>query len=1039
MPRSCPKPLVQRGNALFLILVWLAICSAVTSAQTAGRQESQSSGLAARTLAEADKLRTEWKSESLKLAAKNYVRAQGMFRRAGESRLEAETLEKLGDVSALLSDYQNAIVQYNQALPLALSLKDERLEAVVLTKLGGSYLEMANVRKAVPYCSRALDISERLVFEEGTAQALNCLGVASSIASDVSQAQEQFERALAIAQKIKAQSVLALTHLNLGYLHANLGNMELALGSYKAALEIWQATGEQQKRAATLTAMAGVYTQLGEKQTAFDLHGQALKIFRTIGHRNGEAATLNGIGYLYDTLGDRSQSLKCFTRAFQLYAAIENHHYAAVTSGYIGRVRLALGDNERAFESFNRKLSMSRVVQDRRMESYALRDIGNVLIEKGQTKEALAQYRHALSLSQDVKDRRGSALILMAVGKLAEKLGDKTEALGNYEKALSLMQEVADRRGEVQTLMNLASTKRDLGRLDDARRDIERSLELIEKLRTKVFSPALRISYLETVYRHYEFYVDLLMRMHERDRSGGYATLALEVNEHARARTLLENLIAARTDIRQGVEPQLLAEERRIQQRLNERAEQQTRLLSGRPQPERAAAIRQEVESLLSQYKEIESRVRDQSPKYAALTQPRPLNLSSIQQELDDDTLLLEYTLGTTRSYGWVVTKHSIESFNLPSRAEIKLSANVLYEALSQNAAGLNDKPAAPPGTAVATPADRYGNAANELSKILLEPVAHLLPGKRLVIVADGILQYIPFTALPEPGSTESGVRVPLIVNHEIVTLPSISTLAVLRNELRGREPASKTLAVIADPVFEKDDPRVRLARVQARTQVPASVAVLRGSDLEEPLVQAEPENKPLVFERLPFSLEEAEAILDLAHDQKNMRAVGFDANLKAALDPAIREYRIIHFATHALLHNSHPELSGIVLSLVDQTGRTQDGFLRLNEIYNMNLAADLVVLSACQTALGKETRGEGLIGLTRGFMYAGVPRIVATLWRINDRTTAEFMRYFYEALLNQHDSPSRALRAAQIRMWQANKSAVPHHWAAFTLQGEWR
>jgi CHAT domain-containing protein/predicted negative regulator of RcsB-dependent stress response len=1008
--------------------MWLALGSGVTCAQTVVSQTSPSRGalgLAERTLVDADKLKTEWKSDSFKLAARKYARAQGLFHLAGEFHREVETLEKLGDVSALLSDYQNAIVHYNRALPLTLQIKDERLEAVVLTKLGGAYLEMANVKKGLPNCSRALEISEHLVYEEGRALALNCLGVANSIASDVSQAQDQFERALSIAQKIKVQSVLALTYLNLGYLYSNLGNMELALSSYKAALEIWESTNEQQKRGSTLTAMAGVYTQQGEKQTAFDLHAHALKIFRTIGHRNGEAATLNGIGYLYDTLGDRSQSLKCFTRAFQLYAAIENHHYAAVTSGYVGRVHLALGDNERALESFNRKLLMSRVVQDRRMESYTLRDIGNVLIEKGQTKEALNHYRHALSLSQDVKDRRGAALILVAIGKLSEKLGDKAEALANYEQGLLLMQAVADRRREVETLMNLASVKRDLGRLDDARRDIERSLELIEKLRTKVFSPSLRISYLETVYRHYEFYVDLLMRMHDRDRSGGYATLALEINEHARARTLLENLIAARTDIRQGVDPQLLEEERQIQQRLNEKAEQQTRLLSSRTQPDREAAIRQEVESLLTQYKEIESRVRDHSPKYAALMQPRPLNLPSIQRELDDDTLLLEYALGTGRSYGWAVTKHSIESFNLPPRAEINRSAKVVYDTLSHHAA--------------ATPVDDYRTAANELSKILLEPVAHLLPGKRLVIVADGILQYIPFTALPEPGVKEGGLQVPLVINHEIVTLPSISTLAVLRNELRGRVAASNTLVVIADPVFEKDDPRVRLGRVQARTQVQGNVSALRGSDAEQPLVQMELDDKPLVFERLPFSLEEAEAILDLARDKKTMRAVGFDANLKAALDPAIREYRIIHFATHALLHNSHPELSGIVLSLVDQSGRTQDGFLRLNEIYNLNLAADLVVLSACQTALGKETRGEGLIGLTRGFMYAGVPRVVATLWRINDRTTAEFMRYFYEALLNQRDSPSKALRTAQIRMWQANKSAIPHYWSAFILQGEWR
>jgi CHAT domain-containing protein len=406
------------------------------------------------------------------------------------------------------------------------------------------------------------------------------------------------------------------------------------------------------------------------------------------------------------------------------------------------------------------------------------------------------------------------------------------------------------------------------------------------------------------------------------------------------------------------------------------------------------------------------------------LTQPRPLDLASIQQELDEDTLLLEYALGNGRSYGWAVTRHSSESFNLPARAEINRSAKVLYDALSQPAVAR---------------VDDYRSAANELSKILLEPVAHLLPGKRLVIVADGILQYIPFTALPEPGVKEGNLRVPLIVNHEIVTVPSISTLAVLRKELHGRLVASKTLAVIADPVFEKDDPRVRLSRLQARTQVVKTVAALRGAETEQPLVQVELDNKPLVFERLPFSLEEAEAILNLARDKQTMRAVGFDANLKAALDPSIREYRIIHFATHALLDNSRPELSGIVLSLVDPSGRYQQGFLRLNEIYNLNLAAELVVLSACQTALGKETRGEGLIGLTRGFMYAGVPRVVATLWRINDRAAAEFMNYFYEAMLKRHESPSRALRTAQIKMWETNKSALPHFWAAFTLQGEWR
>lgn len=1039
MSKFCLRSCAARARSFFRIAAWFAIFSGVAYGGTVQAQNSPTDPALTdirRTIAEADKLRMEWKGESFRLAARKYAKARGVLHHRGKFRLEAEVLEKLGDVSALLSDYKGAIVHYNQALPLILGLKEERWEAAVLTKVGGAYLEMANVKQGLPHCSRALDISNRLGHEESATQAMNCLGVASSITSDVSQAQDYFERALAVAQKIKIDTGLALTHLNLGYLHANLGNMDLALGFYKSALTTWEATNEQQKRASTLTAMAGVYAQQGEKQTAFDLHNQALTIFKTIGHRDGEAAALNGIGYLYDILGDPAQAIKCYTRAFQLYASIDNQHYAAVTLGYVGRVHSAIGDHERALETFYRKLAVSRVVQDRRMESYTLKDIGIVLSAKGQAEQALEQYRQALALSQDVKDRRGAAHILISIGALSERLGDRAEALRNYEHALSLMQAVADRRGEVLALISIAGAKRDLGRLNEARRDIEKSLELIEKLRTKVYSPSLRISYLETVYRHYEFYVDLLMRAHNRDRSAGYATLALEVNEHARARTLLENLRAARTDIRQGVDPQLLLEERQLQQRLNEKAEQQTRLLSHKISPEREAAIRNEVESLLIQYKEVESRVREKSPKYAALTQPRALNLSSIQKELDEETVLLEYALGAERSYLWAVTKNSVASFELPSRAKISPPAKTFYDALSWSDA---KKRAARQSNKGGPSFAAYQTAANELSAILLEPIAHLISGKRLVIVTDGILQYVPFAALPDPVlKTADGSRVPLVVDHEIVTLPSISTLAVLRNELRGRALASKTLAVIADPVFQKDDPRVLQSRLHARSPAEKTVASLRASPDEQTSIDSVSSDQPIVFERLPFSLEEAQAILEFTPKNEVMRAVGFDASLKTALDPEIRQYRIIHFATHALLNNSHPELSGIVLSLVDEAGQPRKGFLRLNEIYNLNLSAELVVLSACQTGLGKETRGEGLIGLTRGFMYAGVPRVVATLWRINDRAAAEFMRSFYEAMLRQHQSPSKALRTAQIKMWQMNKTGIPHHWAAFILQGEW-
>ena len=156
-------------------------------------------------------------------------------------------------------------------------------------------------------------------------------------------------------------------------------------------------------------------------------------------------------------------------------------------------------------------------------------------------------------------------------------------------------------------------------------------------------------------------------------------------------------------------------------------------------------------------------------------------------------------------------------------------------------------------------------------------------------------------------------------------------------------------------------------------------------------------------------------------------------------MSPDLADYRIVHFATHSLLNNEHPELSGVVLSLVDRSGQPQNGFLRLYDIYNLRLGADLVVLSACRTALGQEIKGEGLIGLTRGFLYAGAPRVVATLWEIDDRTTAQAMKRFYEGMLGRGERPAEALRAAQVALWKSKGWEAPYYWASFILEGEWR
>jgi CHAT domain-containing protein len=271
-----------------------------------------------------------------------------------------------------------------------------------------------------------------------------------------------------------------------------------------------------------------------------------------------------------------------------------------------------------------------------------------------------------------------------------------------------------------------------------------------------------------------------------------------------------------------------------------------------------------------------------------------------------------------------------------------------------------------------------------------------------------------------------------LIAGHEIISLPSASALWVLRRETAGRKTADKSVAVFADPVFDSGDSRIGQPGNDRATAVgeAAQMGDLRRSATESGL-------RDLV--RLRFSRQEADQIVRFAPEGKKFEAVDFAANRSSATSPEMRNYAIIHFATHGLINNQHPELSGIVLSLVDERGRPQNGFLRLYDIYNLKLEANLVTLSACQTALGKEVKGEGLVGLTRGFMYAGAPRVVASLWQVEDRATAVLMGRFYEAMLRRGLRPAAALREAQVSMSKDRRWRAPHNWAAFTFQGEWK
>jgi CHAT domain-containing protein len=798
-----------------------------------------------------------------------------------------------------------------------------------------------------------------------------------------------------------------------------------AIEKYEAAFVIWTNLNEKLMQAFTLHEMGNIYGDTGQFQKAIDSHTKAAALYKEAKNPRGEAAVTVNIGWVYGELGDTQNRLAMYDRAAAIYQTVGDIDPVLISN--FGSTYAKLGQYQRALDIHLRVLEMRRPLQEPLGLGITLRNIGDCYEHLGNKQKALEFFNESLPFMEKAGNHFYTASTLVNLGLIYESLGQKEKALDYFTQTLQVRQRINDERGIANALFYIARVERDRGNLSEAQKRIESALTLVERLRTKVASQQLRATFFASVQQFREFYIDLLMRLHKENPSQRLDVAAFNASETGRARSLLELLSEANADIHQGVDPELLKRKRSLEQSIADKAETQIRLVSEKQTDEQATAAAKEIGALTTEYEQIEARIRETSPQYAALTQPLPLTLEETQKQvLDSETLLLEYSLGDQKSFLWAVTPDSIKTYELPNRAVVEPLARRVYELLTARNQRVANETLEQRRQRLESADAEYLKTAASLSQILLGPAAAELKNKRLLIVSDGVLQFVPFTGLPDPTTAQ-----PLMLDHEIVTAPSTAVIALLRHETTNRKPAPKTLAVFADPVFSTDDPRVVTARL--------AHAAREEKTSEGDAVRSASEVGLGDLRRLRFSRQEADEITRYATNDLKLEAVDFQANRTLATSTDLGQYQIVHFATHGLINNTHPELSGVVLSLVDEKGRPQNGFLRLYDLYNLKLSADLVVLSACQTALGKEIRGEGLVGLTRGFMYAGAPRVVASLWQIDDRATAEFMKRFYEGMLGQKLRPAAALRAAQASMSKDARWRQPHYWAAFTLQGEWK
>lgn len=997
--------------------------------------------LASRSYAEAERLRTEWSQRSLRAAIEKYRTAARGWQSISENGRSAEALEALGEVHFILSDHALSLRAYKDALN---ARRRASLPNIISAINGVAYLyvNLGDNSKALSYCREARALRE-LRYRSTTsadelrleAQTTNNFGEVHYSLGELKEALDLFARALELWTQAGDRSGQALAHLNLGYTNSDSGNLQKASDHFDQALALWRAVKDQRGEALSQTALGAINSFLGERQLALNAYEQALRIFRTYGDQQSEGVALNSIGQVYEDLNELPTALDHYKLALELSRANSRRASEVVTQYYVARVYRLMGDTEQALSHYNQTLQLSRRLGKKRVTAAAFNDIGIIYESLGKRQVALDQYNEVLQFYREVGDRRGQATTLTTIGDIHYSTGARERARSCYEEALSYSRAAWDRSGEAEALYRIARTQRDGGALDQALTYITNSITIIEEMRSHVASHQLRASYFASIHKHYEFLLTLLMQLHELRPAAGYASIAMQASEKARARSLVETLIEAEADVRLGVNPAVLDRERRLQRELNAKAMYLMRLHNSAQTEADAEQIEKGVRELRKEYEQVQSLIRLQSPRYASLMQPNPPSLEEIQAQLrGDDTILLEYALGEEKSYVWAITSDSFSSHELPARAQIERLTREVHRLLSTR-----------PGDGISTDGSRsrvddldqqYWQKAAELSRTLFGPVAQQLGSKRLLIVADGALQYLPFEALPAPetvkqseGGPATSELVPLAIRHEVVYLPSAATLITLRREAAARlHPAPKALFVFADPVFDKGDPRVKTLNT------PPDIA--GGSSARLATIK---DTGGINFPRLPSTRQEAEVIASLIPADARAVATDFAANRATALSAELERYRIVHIASHSVVNSQHPELSGIVLSMVNERGQQEDGFLQLHDIYNLKLGAELVVLSACNTGLGKEVRGEGLIGLTRGFMYAGAPSVVASLWRVDDSASAELMTHFYKAMFEDDLPPGAALRSAKEMMWKQKHWRSPYYWSGFVLQGEYR
>lgn len=995
------------------------------------------------SLADADRIVKEGDAamESLQFedALKKFHEALEIYQRENHKPGIADTLFKMGRINARTENYPEALRLFEQARKIHEEIGDKKAVVMDMTRIAITYSYQGNYHDAIALSEKALAMNRDVQDREASILLLDNLANSYFDTGSNEKALETFHQALALATEVDDKKNMGMVVGNIGQVYWKQGDFPEAIANLEKAKEISEGLGDTEVLASTICNLGLVYLDQGELIEAKEKFEKSMELFQTLGIRDQVAVMHFNIAAVNSYLGNFQQVCDSLQKTIEIAEDVGDQNLLATARGNLASVYVELGNYEMAGELLKKAMKTSREIGAKSTEALNWMNLGDLYRAQGKSKDALAAYQNTLRIAQEIKERLLVADCLERIAGSYSKMGIPAQELNALHRALSIEEAVGNRAGIGAINMRIgnalykakriteadaALTKsidilrdigwldylwpalyrkgliyRDSGNIPESVRSLKEAVDIIERMRGQVEFAEQKSAFFEERIDIYEDLIQLFVK--QNDIAG-----AFEFVERAKARSFLDSLSEAHIDPKTDLTPEQFNLKRQLEvqmMNLNQAIREQYK--SETPDLAEVRRSKQRLAKLDEQYLSLMSDIRRQNPRFSQFQNPQPIQLQRAEQLIDSDTAIAEYFVGKKASLLFVVTSTTAQVFRLPPERVLTEQVRTLLAAIQ--------KPE-PVYEASEQAYTRYVDAAASLYNGIFKPGEGLFQQKKKIIISpDGALSDIPFECLVT-GRVSNVIDFSqlnyLSRHYDFQYIPSTSVLEALRlNENRENETVRKSLIAFAAPMGNGG---------LTRQGVSDSTFQQWSASLSD----------------LPYSKVEAEQIARLFPQKEVTLMVGTDASETAVKSLNLSQYRMIHFASHGLIDEQKPQFSALLL--YPGTGKLEDGFLTMREVFDLKLNADLVVLSACKTGLGRQIRGEGIDSLSRAFFTAGASNVIMSFWNVFDLSTAQFMTDFYGAMLKNGSDKAAALRQARLKMIDGKQFNHPYYWAPFILMG---